>query len=611
MGDNYLMKTEKQNIHGRFTPPESGDAPQAVKRILDKVYNACREAWTAEHPDDKENTGNKQSCARIAWSAVKNAGWKKNTEGTWVKSAQNNNNAMIHTLRQMPTYDKRIETFDGRTYTVVPVVMMVEGVHAGSRGALYHSAEALGKIPDGWNGRPVVINHPQNEHGEFISANAPAVLEQYSVGYVFNARMNGTKLIAEAWLDQSRMSAVSPETNQAIEQGLVLEVSIGIYSDEEDTTGVWNGEEYIAIAYNHVPDHLAILPSDIGACSVDDGCGIRTNKANQNKTKNQSDMENLNINELVNQVRQEPDSDAILQLHKQGIILTTPVVHGSLTDIVDTLRDAVYSMDTDMEQYYVVEIFADYVIYKKRTEGQQSPTMWKHSYQVAADGSIIWVGAPIQVIQNITYVPVPSVKPLVQKQGILNKLVKLINNNKEVTEMEKNKCPKCAEKVEALIANTNVPFEECDRAWLDTLQENRLDEFAKQFEVKRNTPIGGTPVQSTDKVTEEMAFKALGIQNPAEWKAQTAFGLNFFKTHKDQLIKKIVENTNKETWTEEELNAMEFPVLQKIAASVKAAETPTHDYSILGAHTAQPVQQEQVAPMEMPGMIDLTKKKEE
>ena len=69
-----------------FTPPESGDSPEDVKKILESAYTSCRQAWVDEHPDDEENEENKTSCAKIAWSAVEKAGWSKDEEGKWAKS---------------------------------------------------------------------------------------------------------------------------------------------------------------------------------------------------------------------------------------------------------------------------------------------------------------------------------------------------------------------------------------------------------------------------------------------------------------------------------------------------------------------------------------------
>lgn len=71
--------------NNRFEPPESGDAPKAVKDILKAAYNSCRLEWTKDHPDDKENANNKTSCSKQAWAAVKNAGWEKDADGNWSK----------------------------------------------------------------------------------------------------------------------------------------------------------------------------------------------------------------------------------------------------------------------------------------------------------------------------------------------------------------------------------------------------------------------------------------------------------------------------------------------------------------------------------------------
>ncbi len=62
--------------NARFTPPPSGNLPEAGKRLLARVYAACRTRWVDAHPDDPENHANKSSCAAIAWTAVKKAGFK-------------------------------------------------------------------------------------------------------------------------------------------------------------------------------------------------------------------------------------------------------------------------------------------------------------------------------------------------------------------------------------------------------------------------------------------------------------------------------------------------------------------------------------------------------
>jgi hypothetical protein len=191
-------------------------------------------------------------------------------------------------------YEPRTETYMGKKHLVVPVVMMVEGVHCGSAGPLFHSIEELGKYPASWNGIPVSIQHPEQD-GQYISANSPEVLERQTVGQVFNTRTEGNKLKAECWVDIERIMSISPEAYAYLNSKRPLEVSIGVFTDDVDTEGEWNGEHYSAIATNHRPDHLALLPGGTGACSWADGAGIRINS----KQKGGESLDTTQANENV------------------------------------------------------------------------------------------------------------------------------------------------------------------------------------------------------------------------------------------------------------------------------------------------------------------------
>lgn len=57
-----------------FEPPPSGDLPAKGKEILDKVYSDCRSKQNSDSPENKEK------CAKIAWGAVKRAGYSPGTE---------------------------------------------------------------------------------------------------------------------------------------------------------------------------------------------------------------------------------------------------------------------------------------------------------------------------------------------------------------------------------------------------------------------------------------------------------------------------------------------------------------------------------------------------
>jgi len=95
-GKSWVKKKESLQ---EFEPPDAGDAPQEVKDILAKVYNSCRTDWVEENPADKENPENKTSCSKIAWSAVEQAGWKKNVEGKWEKQESSSKLSDISPIR--------------------------------------------------------------------------------------------------------------------------------------------------------------------------------------------------------------------------------------------------------------------------------------------------------------------------------------------------------------------------------------------------------------------------------------------------------------------------------------------------------------------------------
>ena len=61
-------------------------------------------------------------------------------------------------------------------------------------------------------------------------------------------------------LNCEKLNQLSPETVQAIQNGNIMEVSIGVFTDTEEKEGEWNGETYERIAHNHRPDHLALQP---------------------------------------------------------------------------------------------------------------------------------------------------------------------------------------------------------------------------------------------------------------------------------------------------------------------------------------------------------------
>jgi hypothetical protein len=188
----------------------------------------------------------------------------------------------VHHGRLKANYDIRYEEFLGRRHVVVPVTLMVEGVHDGSDGPTLYTRQELSKYPASWNGRPIPVYHPEDEIGP-ISCNDPQIIQERSVGQLFGVHYTDGKLRGEAWIDEERARRISPATMARVENGEPLEVSTGVFTEDERVQGNWNGETYHAIARNLRPDHLALLPDEVGACSLADGCGIRANRNERRK----------------------------------------------------------------------------------------------------------------------------------------------------------------------------------------------------------------------------------------------------------------------------------------------------------------------------------------
>lgn len=183
---------------------------------------------------------------------------------------------MLHTITanfQAAPDGVRRDVFEGVEHLVVPVVMICEGV---LNDALVPAAE-FGKYPEAWNGRPVPVLHPQ-ENGGYISANRPDVIERNTIGTIFNARVVDRKLKADAWINTEKAKRLGyGDLIQQLEAGEIVEVSTGYFADDDPRAGDYNGTGYSVIHRNIRPDHLALLPGEIGACSIADGCGTRVN----------------------------------------------------------------------------------------------------------------------------------------------------------------------------------------------------------------------------------------------------------------------------------------------------------------------------------------------
>ena len=191
------------------------------------------------------------------------------------------------TANTISGYTPRHEEMGGRRYVVAPAVILVEGVHRGTAGPVFYPSEEMRTSPGAWNGRPVTLGHPEID-GEPVSASTPEALEQFNLGTLFNTRFDEEiiGLRSEVWIDEIRARRLAPEVLEAVLRGDPMEISTGLWFKPSGGVGIWRNEDFDVTATDFRPDHLALLPEDTGACSNDDGCGLRVNKGSTEQEEN-------------------------------------------------------------------------------------------------------------------------------------------------------------------------------------------------------------------------------------------------------------------------------------------------------------------------------------
>lgn len=174
-------------------------------------------------------------------------------------------------------------TLHGRDYLVATATLIVPGVLNGSQGALFYPPDEVARDPWAWNGMPIVGYHPL-VNGVHVSGRDPDILASQGLGNVYRAKA-GDALSAELWFDVDAVRNFDTKLEQSLrilprlEAGKPIEISTGLFTENTpaEDGAVHNGKAYTHIARNYRPDHLAVLPDQKGACSIDDGCGINVN----------------------------------------------------------------------------------------------------------------------------------------------------------------------------------------------------------------------------------------------------------------------------------------------------------------------------------------------
>ena len=425
----------------------------------------------------------------------------------------------------------REETIHDERYIVYPVVILTEGVHAGSGGPTLYTAEELSKFVESWNGVPVTLQHP-DINGTPVSANSPEIYENQVMGTLFNTIYQNGKLKAEIWLRNTMIDLLTPGLRNSLMNGERLEVSTGLFCEDNQVPGTFNNVDYTSIATNIRPDHLALLPGGTGACSWEDGCGVRAN----NKEGGEGMIRKKKM--LVNGEEKQWD---------KFFVNTEEFTINELeyTQILDILSSKIDSMDVRGEKYnYLKKAYPSYVIYSINYRESNEPNKTvKRNYRIVND-VVEWTSDPVQVIENITYTEINN------------------NSKKEKKEMEiKTMKECCPDKVDELIKNNSNFTDEHKESLLGMTE----DQFALTINVAKDVKVVAKDVKVVDNATPTHEEKPITMNDlPKEMQDSINYGNKVLAQNKATLIAKIKTNKNN-SFSDEDLDSFDLDMLDKLS----------------------------------------------
>lgn len=180
---------------------------------------------------------------------------------------------------------KRV-TRNGREYVVVSMTSVVPGVLNGSKGPLYYPPEETSRNVRQWDETTIVVYHPSDPvTGQPLPVNDARVPDESKIGVLRNSRYVDS-LKHDGWFDVQKTEAYDrklvsqgkPPILPRLLAGEPVELSTGLFTDNVAAPPGYldhTGSPYSGlIAKNYRRDHLAVLPDQVGACSIVAGCGV-------------------------------------------------------------------------------------------------------------------------------------------------------------------------------------------------------------------------------------------------------------------------------------------------------------------------------------------------
>lgn len=469
----------------------------------------------------------------------KKTGSKKRASVTLNSKAKNSLQKIIVNFTGMTRHD----TLDGKDYLVAPMIMIVEGVLNGTNGPLLYPADELAKTPAVWNMKPVVVYHP-SKNGRGISACDPDIIKNHGVGIIMNATFEDSKLKAEAWIDINKAAVVDDRIVDAIENNRVMELSTGLFTDNERVEGEFDGIPYSAIARNYRPDHLALLPDQTGACSIKDGAGfLRLNVSNEG-TSVEIDLKKTAVDlEGMNWLAK----NAQLVTDKLAELISNEISHSDTWQLLASLLRATN------EELWIDEVFDTFFVYI------DDGVLYKQNYSVN-DGEATFIGERQKVIRSTV---------LTTEDGTVINNQSNVNSERDRT-MDKNQL------VDAIIANAFTQWKEENKEALMAMDEDVLNKMlpakddnevavANAATEAANAALNQNQDQKTNTAVKPKTAKEYINDAPPGVKDMLQNGMNSYAADKEKLIKIIIDN-EKNTFSDEQLQNKEIEELKSLAA---------------------------------------------
>lgn len=278
----------------------------------------------------------------------------------------------------------------GNTYTIRDVVGAVDDIVMNRR---LYPADQLAAGVKSLNGKPAPAGHPKNSKGQHISAaNGEALAAAWIGAYCTNARHEGGRTLTDI--------VVNGDMAMATEQGKKLvarldaaiagtnadpvHVSTGLNLIEVVANGESHGKKYTSIATNLQYDHLAILLDEVGAGTPEQGVGMFLNSEG-----GEDAIETIQVNQEPEDRRYEGAIGWLRSLFTNKDISFDQIASGLQLLVPDSC--------------WVREVFPGYAVWVDR-DGKN----WRQEYHASENGSVAWVGQPVEVLRQVSYEPVTN-----------------------------------------------------------------------------------------------------------------------------------------------------------------------------------------------------------